>query len=93
MTSLTPDELRALAAQWRRLGRSVSALTFTGGLAPAPDCASATGLLACTRAADAAADRYGAAVDGLGAAVHQFADLTESADAEAAAKILATSTP
>ena len=48
MTSLTPDQLRAMAADWRTHGRSAAALSFADGLAPAPDCASLAGLLRCS---------------------------------------------
>ena len=88
--SLTPEQLRNLAARWQQDGRMVGALTFGGELAPAAGgAASAGALLRCAQAADAATGTYGDDLDALGAALRRFSDLTQTADAEAASGIVA----
>lgn len=91
--SLTPEALRALAAAWQHDGRAVGSLTFDAGVVPATGCTAADALRSCARAAAAAAGDYGGDVQALGAAVHRFAVLAQTADADAAAGILAASRP
>ncbi|GAA3969167.1 hypothetical protein [Gordonia caeni] len=89
--SLTPEQLRNLAADWQRHGRAVGALAFGTGLTPTAGSASADALLRCAQAAESAAGAYGGDLNGVGAAVHRFSDLTQTADADAAAGIVAAS--
>lgn len=89
--SLTPEQLRNLAADWQRHGRAVAALTFGAGPAPTAGSASAAALLRCAQAAASSAGSYGGDLNELGTAVHRFSELTRTADAEAAAGIVAAS--